>query len=125
MLKNVLCYFKGLLIKNDDNLPKRIFLSLLQLIKRCWDENPGVRPTFGQVKTTLYNINPNKRSPVDIMMQLMEKYSKHLETLVAERTQDLMLEKQKTDRLLYSKFYLLCIGVTKLKVRVMQYPQIE
>lgn len=32
----------------------------------------------------------------------MEKYSKHLEVLVAERTQDLMHEKQKTDRLLYS-----------------------
>lgn len=32
----------------------------------------------------------------------MEKYSKHLEVLVTERTQDLMLEKQKTDRLLYS-----------------------
>lgn len=38
-----------------------------------------------------------------MMMQLMEKYSKHLESLVAERTQDLLLEKQKTDRLLYSE----------------------
>ncbi|KAJ8269637.1 hypothetical protein COCON_G00122440 [Conger conger] len=37
-----------------------------------------------------------------MMMSLMEKYSKHLEVLVAERTQDLMHEKQKTDRLLYS-----------------------
>ncbi|XP_072021460.1 atrial natriuretic peptide receptor 2-like isoform X2 [Amphiura filiformis] len=74
----------------------------VKLIKRCWDENPNVRPPFSQIKNTLYNINPNKKSPVDIMMQLMEKYSKHLETLVAERTQDLMFEKQKTDRLLYS-----------------------
>uniref|UniRef100_A0A4W3HRC5 guanylate cyclase n=1 Tax=Callorhinchus milii TaxID=7868 RepID=A0A4W3HRC5_CALMI len=32
----------------------------------------------------------------------MEKYSKHLESIVAERTQDLLLEKQKTDCLLYS-----------------------
>ncbi|GLD50060.1 atrial natriuretic peptide receptor 2-like protein [Lates japonicus] len=32
----------------------------------------------------------------------MEKYSKHLEAIVAERTQDLLQEKQKTDRLLYS-----------------------
>lgn len=32
----------------------------------------------------------------------MEKYSKHLEVLVTERTQDLIAEKQKTDRLLYS-----------------------
>ena len=33
----------------------------------------------------------------------MEKYSKHLETIVSERTADLVVEKQKTDRLLYSK----------------------
>ncbi|CAL8377868.1 unnamed protein product [Gadus morhua 'NCC'] len=33
---------------------------------------------------------------------VMEKYSQHLEVLVAERTQDLMHEKQKKDRLLYS-----------------------
>ncbi|XP_032642428.1 atrial natriuretic peptide receptor 1-like [Chelonoidis abingdonii] len=32
----------------------------------------------------------------------MEKYSKHLEVVVAERTQDLMHEKQKTDHLLYN-----------------------
>ena len=80
-------------------------ISLSQLIKRCWDENPNTRPDFNKIKTTLYNINPSKKSPVDMMMQLMEKYSKHLETLVAERTQDLVLEKQKTDRLLYSKTF--------------------
>jgi hypothetical protein len=34
----------------------------------------------------------------------MEKYSKHLEQVVAERTNDLTLEKQRTDRLLYSEF---------------------
>lgn len=34
----------------------------------------------------------------------MEKYSKHLELIVADRTQDLILEKQKTDRLLYSNY---------------------
>ena len=33
----------------------------------------------------------------------MEKYSKHLESVVAERTQDLVAEKAKTDRLLHSK----------------------
>lgn len=32
----------------------------------------------------------------------MEKYSKHLEQIVAERTNDLTIEKQRTDRLLYS-----------------------
>ncbi len=32
----------------------------------------------------------------------MEKYSKHLETLVVERTQELILEQNKTATLLYS-----------------------
>ncbi|XP_071799685.1 atrial natriuretic peptide receptor 1-like isoform X2 [Asterias amurensis] len=73
-----------------------------KLIERCWQTNPTLRPTFSQIKTTIHSINPNKLSPVDMMMQLMEKYSRHLEALVNERTQDLELEKQKTDRLLYS-----------------------
>lgn len=34
----------------------------------------------------------------------MEKYSKHLEQIVAERTNDLTIEKQRTDRLLYSRY---------------------
>ncbi|NXV35058.1 ANPRB protein, partial [Rissa tridactyla] len=74
----------------------------IELIRRCRKNNPAQRPTFEQVKKMLHKMNPNKVSPVDMMMTLMEKYSKHLEILVAERTQDLMHEKQKTDRLLYS-----------------------
>ncbi|XP_061922901.1 atrial natriuretic peptide receptor 1-like [Entelurus aequoreus] len=74
----------------------------VELIRRCGAHNPAQRPTFEQIRKFVYRINPNKVSPVDMMMNLMEKYSKHLEVLVAERTQDLMHEKQKTDRLLYS-----------------------
>ncbi|XP_044876336.1 atrial natriuretic peptide receptor 2-like isoform X2 [Mauremys mutica] len=74
----------------------------VELIRRCRKTNPTQRPTFEQVKKLLYKMNPNKVSPVDMMMTLMEKYSKHLEVVVAERTQDLMHEKQKTDHLLYS-----------------------
>ncbi|XP_061473687.1 atrial natriuretic peptide receptor 1-like [Rhineura floridana] len=74
----------------------------VELIRRCRKSNPAQRLTFEQVKKLLHKMNPNKVSPVDMMMTLMEKYSKHLEVLVAERTQDLMHEKQKTDRLLYS-----------------------
>uniref|UniRef100_A0A672MJK4 Guanylate cyclase n=1 Tax=Sinocyclocheilus grahami TaxID=75366 RepID=A0A672MJK4_SINGR len=73
-----------------------------ELIKRCWNHNVTTRPTFEQVKKILDKMNPHKVSPVDMMMNLMEKYSKHLETIVAERTQDLLQEKQTTDRLLYS-----------------------
>uniref|UniRef100_W5L8E5 Guanylate cyclase n=1 Tax=Astyanax mexicanus TaxID=7994 RepID=W5L8E5_ASTMX len=73
-----------------------------ELIRRCRSHNPTHRPTFEQIRKFVHRINPHKVSPVDMMMNLMEKYSKHLEVLVAERTQDLMHEKQKTDRLLYS-----------------------
>nr|XP_055073981.1 retinal guanylyl cyclase 1-like [Misgurnus anguillicaudatus] len=58
-----------------------------------------MRPTFDQVKKILDKMNPHKVSPVDMMMNLMEKYSKQLESIVAERTQDDLQEKQKTDRL--------------------------
>ncbi|XP_061525702.1 atrial natriuretic peptide receptor 1-like [Phycodurus eques] len=74
----------------------------VELIRRCGAHNPAQRPTFEQIRKYVYRINPVKVSAVDMMMNLMEKYSKHLEVLVAERTQDLMHEKQKTDRLLYS-----------------------
>lgn len=36
------------------------------------------------------------------MIELMEKYASTLESQVAERTQQLMEEKKKTDALLYS-----------------------
>uniref|UniRef100_A0A8D3E022 Guanylate cyclase n=1 Tax=Scophthalmus maximus TaxID=52904 RepID=A0A8D3E022_SCOMX len=74
-----------------------------ELIKKCWSHNITMRPTFEQAKKMLDRMNPHKVSPVDMMMNLMEKYSKHLEAIVAERTQDLLQEKQRTDRLLYSK----------------------
>ncbi|XP_053286495.1 atrial natriuretic peptide receptor 2 isoform X1 [Pleuronectes platessa] len=73
-----------------------------ELIKRCWSQNITLRPTFEQVRKMLDKMNPHKVSPVDMMMNLMEKYSKHLEAIVAERTQDLLQEKQRTDQLLYS-----------------------
>ncbi|KAM4537078.1 atrial natriuretic peptide receptor 1 [Odontesthes bonariensis] len=74
----------------------------VDLIRRCRSHNPAHRPSFEQINKFVHRINPIKVSPVDMMMNLMEKYSKHLEVLVAERTQDLMHEKQRTDRLLYS-----------------------
>lgn len=50
--------------------------------------------------------------PLFILLQ-MEKYSKHLESIVAERTQDLLQEKQKTDRLLYSALCVLHVQKKK------------
>ncbi|KAG5850059.1 atrial natriuretic peptide receptor 2-like [Anguilla rostrata] len=86
--------------KSDSDCPNQA--DYCELIKKCWCHNVAMRPTFEQVKKMLDKMNPHKVSPVDMMMNLMEKYSKHLEAIVAERTQDLLQEKQKTDRLLYS-----------------------
>ncbi|XP_059841196.1 uncharacterized protein LOC132402335 [Hypanus sabinus] len=86
--------------KSDNDCPTQEDYD--ELINKCWAHNPLLRPTFEQVKKMLDKMNPHKVSPVDMMMNLMEKYSKHLEVIVAERTQDLLQEKQKTDSLLYS-----------------------
>ncbi|KAL5251665.1 hypothetical protein ACHWQZ_G017142 [Mnemiopsis leidyi] len=84
----------------DNSLP--LANKYLELIKHCWEEKPSARPTFTDIKKQLHSINPNKENPVDMMMKLMEKYSKHLEAIVAERTHELVEEKKKTDRLLYA-----------------------
>ncbi|XP_075688232.1 atrial natriuretic peptide receptor 1-like [Rhinoderma darwinii] len=86
--------------KYDPDCPNQADYS--ELIQKCWAHNPMLRPPFEQIKKSLEKMNPHRVSPVDMMMNLMEKYSKHLEAIVAERTQDLLQEKQKTDRLLYS-----------------------
>ena len=39
---------------------------------------------------------------MDNMIQMLEAYSNNLEQLVSDRTEELALEKQKTDRLLYN-----------------------
>jgi len=74
----------------------------VDLIVNCWQDRPSSRPTFEGIKKNLHLINPYKENPVDMMMKLMEKYSKHLEMVVCERTFDLIEEKKKTDRLLYA-----------------------
>ncbi|XP_033984162.1 LOW QUALITY PROTEIN: atrial natriuretic peptide receptor 2-like, partial [Trematomus bernacchii] len=57
----------------------------VELIRRCRSQNPFHRPTFEQIKKFVNRVNPIKVSPVDMMMNLMEKYSKHLEGSGAER----------------------------------------
>jgi serine/threonine protein kinase len=36
-------------------LPANVPLGLREIIQDCWDENPNVRPTFGEIKTLLKN----------------------------------------------------------------------
>eukprot|EP00794_Sanderia_malayensis_P016937 gene16937-18644_t len=73
------------------------------LMKMCWNEDPAERPRFHDIMNCLKKINGGKNANVvDNMITMMEKYTDHLEDLVAERTNQLEEEKIKTDQLLYS-----------------------
>ncbi|BHF78767.1 hypothetical protein SprV_0602188200 [Sparganum proliferum] len=73
----------------------------INLIKTCWGP-AELRPTFEIIRAKMDLINPRRKNPIDIILSLMEKYSAHLESIVNERTQDLIVEKQRTDELLHS-----------------------
>ncbi|CAC5423154.1 Guanylate cyclase soluble subunit beta-2,Soluble guanylate cyclase gcy-31,Soluble guanylate cyclase gcy-35,Head-specific guanylate cyclase,Receptor-type guanylate cyclase gcy-28,Soluble guanylate cyclase gcy-36,Guanylate cyclase soluble subunit alpha-1,Retinal guanylyl cyclase 2,Heat-stable enterotoxin receptor,Soluble guanylate cyclase 88E,Guanylate cyclase soluble subunit beta-1,Guanylate cyclase soluble subunit alpha-2 [Mytilus coruscus] len=87
---------------SDDVQTMKQTMAIEALIKRCWAEDPQVRPSIKRVLKTLNAINPFKKSNViENMIVMMEKYSNQLEELVADRTAQLEDEKRKTDALLY------------------------
>ncbi|KAG8235369.1 hypothetical protein J437_LFUL012580, partial [Ladona fulva] len=85
-------------------------------LKECWHEIPEERPDFRAVRlrlrpmrkgiSSLEFVEPlvyrfRKANIFDNMMAMMEKYANNLEQLVDERTDQLIVEKRKTDALLY------------------------
>ncbi|XP_065906155.1 atrial natriuretic peptide receptor 2-like isoform X2 [Dysidea avara] len=75
-------------------------LEYIELLQRCWSQIPSNRPTFTMIKKILQDINPNHESPVDNMILMIQKYNNQLELMVAERTQEILAEKEKSDQLL-------------------------
>ncbi|ROT76824.1 Atrial natriuretic peptide receptor B, partial [Penaeus vannamei] len=76
---------------------------LLQMIKRCWAEEPMERPDFQQLKTIIRRLNKDNESGniLDNLLSRMEQYANNLEVLVQERTADYFEEKRKCEELLY------------------------
>ncbi|XP_052777457.1 atrial natriuretic peptide receptor 1-like isoform X2 [Mya arenaria] len=72
------------------------------LIQQCWSKQPSQRLTYDKIKAGIRKINPSNLSAIDLMMNMMEKYSKHLEVIVAERTMGIVAEKEKTETLLHN-----------------------
>ncbi|XP_045871891.1 guanylate cyclase D-like [Meles meles] len=73
----------------------------IQLMEQCWEEAPEDRPSLDQIYTQFKSINQGKKTSVaDSMLWMLEKYSQNLEDLIQERTEELELERQKTERLL-------------------------
>ncbi|XP_071439399.1 guanylate cyclase 32E [Hetaerina americana] len=71
-------------------------------LKECWAECPEDRPDFRSIRLKLRPIRKGMKPNIfDNMMAMMEKYANNLEQLVDERTDQLIVEKRKTDALLY------------------------
>ncbi|XP_075764300.1 retinal guanylyl cyclase 1 isoform X2 [Pelodiscus sinensis] len=76
-------------------------MECIQLMKQCWGEQPERRPTIDQIFDQFKNINKGRKTNIiDSMLRMLEQYSSNLEDLIRERTEELEIEKQKTDKLL-------------------------
>ncbi|XP_075948333.1 retinal guanylyl cyclase 2 [Anarhichas minor] len=76
-------------------------LECIQLMKQCWCEQPDKRLSFEEIFDQFKNINKGKKTNIiDSMLRMLEQYSSNLEELIRERTEELEIEKQKTEKLL-------------------------
>ncbi|GCB70281.1 hypothetical protein scyTo_0008538 [Scyliorhinus torazame] len=81
--------------------PDQAPLECIQLMKQCWSELPERRPTFNEIFDRFKTINKGKKTNIiDSMLRMLEQYSSNLEDLIRERTDELEVEKQKTEKLL-------------------------
>ncbi|XP_069739389.1 retinal guanylyl cyclase 2 isoform X4 [Phaenicophaeus curvirostris] len=82
-------------------VPELAPLECIQVMKQCWGEAPERRPTFEEVFYKFKTINKGKKTNIiDSMLRMLEQYSSNLEDLIRERTEELEIEKQKTEKLL-------------------------
>ncbi|XP_077978153.1 atrial natriuretic peptide receptor 1-like [Glandiceps talaboti] len=100
-------------IRNGESTPYRpnlqnslqseeLGVKMTHVMIRCWSENPDERPLFSKLRSELRSITGSDNvSIMDNILNMMEKYSNNLEEIVEERTEQLVEEKKKTDRLLY------------------------
>ncbi|KAK0149026.1 Retinal guanylyl cyclase 2 [Merluccius polli] len=76
-------------------------MECIQLMKLCWSEQPERRPAFDEIFDQFKNINKGRKTNIiDSMLRMLEQYSSNLEELIRERTEELEIEKQKTEKLL-------------------------
>ncbi|XP_041919632.1 retinal guanylyl cyclase 2 [Alosa sapidissima] len=81
--------------------PDQAPLECIQLMKQCWSEHPERRPTFDEIFDQFKLINKGKKTNIiDSMLRMLEQYSSNLEELIRERTEELEVEKQRTEKLL-------------------------
>uniref|UniRef100_A0A667WPT8 Guanylate cyclase n=2 Tax=Myripristis murdjan TaxID=586833 RepID=A0A667WPT8_9TELE len=81
--------------------PDQAPLECIQLMKQCWSEQPDRRPAFDEIFDRFKLINKGKKTNIiDSMLRMLEQYSSNLEDLIRERTEELEVEKHRTEKLL-------------------------
>ncbi|XP_061537239.1 retinal guanylyl cyclase 2 isoform X2 [Phycodurus eques] len=81
--------------------PDQAPLECIQLMKQCWSELPDRRPNFDEIFDRFKIINKGKKTNIiDSMLRMLEQYSSNLEDLIRERTEELEVEKHRTEKLL-------------------------
>nr|AYD91330.1 retinal guanylyl cyclase 2 GC-F [Carcharhinus amblyrhynchos] len=81
--------------------PDHAPIECIQLMRQCWNEIPERRPCCDEVFDNFKNINKGRKTNIiDSMLRMLEQYSSNLEDLIRERTEELEIEKQKTEKLL-------------------------
>ncbi|XP_055329216.1 atrial natriuretic peptide receptor 1-like [Paramacrobiotus metropolitanus] len=74
---------------------------LFTLMERCWDEYPIERPTFSKIKEGLKKVIGNSGDNIiDHLLKRMEQYASDLEAQVAEKTEQFIEEKHRSEELL-------------------------
>ncbi len=72
-----------------------------QLMEACWKHDPDQRANAGTILHTIFSIYHGKSMDlVDNMLKRLESYANNLEERVADKTKDLIEEKNKLDTLL-------------------------
>ncbi|XP_076025195.1 retinal guanylyl cyclase 1 [Genypterus blacodes] len=75
-------------------------LDVIQVMKQAWSEEPDNRPNFEEILKQFKSITKGKKTNIiDSMLRMLEQYSTNLEDLIRERTEELELERTKTDNL--------------------------
>ncbi|TDH04805.1 hypothetical protein EPR50_G00136700 [Perca flavescens] len=73
-------------------------VEVIQIVKQSWSEDPEKRPTFEEIFKQFKEITKGKKTNIiDSMLRMLEQYSSNLEDLIRERTEELEVERQKTD----------------------------
>ncbi|XP_059175797.1 atrial natriuretic peptide receptor 1-like [Physella acuta] len=73
----------------------------ITLMERCWAQNPDQRPPFEAVLKVITSFCGGKDvALVDRLLTRLEEYTSNLEDIVEERTQQLAIEKKKSEVLL-------------------------